>query len=93
MKRELEVGECNLSNGYIVRNIHGFDRAKATRRIYKPRPYDDAEYFYAKEINGEWKIIKDSHGSSKTVDYDNLEDIVEELVMANSAIKAKMIHN
>jgi len=62
--------------------------------ISKPRPYDDASYYYGIDgSNGMWKICKDGKVVD-TIEVDSsLDEVAEHLQMVNSAITPKMCHN
>ena len=61
--------------------------------INKPRPYDDASYYYGiNGGNGVWKICKDGKVVD-TIEVETLDDVAEHLQMINSAIKPRMCHN
>ena len=81
-----------LDDGYLMRKY-----SDGKMGINKPRPYDDAEYYYAlyDSDNGQWMICKSGKVYKRIDegDLDDLNDIVEELIMVNSGIKPKMVHN
>jgi len=64
-------------------------------KICKSRPYDDASYYYAFQdlCKETWSVYKDGIKIKDIEDFDDLNDIADELEMVNSAIKAVMIHN
>lgn len=81
-----------LSHGYFLKEY-----STGVKQITKPRPYDDAEYWWARydEARKSWGICKSSMCRKyiSEDDIDSLDDVVEELEMLNSIISPKMIHN
>lgn len=72
--------------GYILRNNGKWYYP------FKARPYDDADYYYAKSEDGEnWNVYykQKFHSSFKGV----FQDIVEYLEKCNKKIKPRLIHN
>lgn len=66
-----------------------------TNGIYHPfkaRPYDDADYYYAKSTNGtQWTIgYKGKHHMSIRGHFHDVVDLLEKL---NKDIKPRMCHN
>ena len=74
-----------LSHGYRLRN----------NRIDKPRPYDDASYYYAmtRDDGETWELFRDGKRASGISKCDGLDDAVAALLRSNSAIKPRMCHN
>ena len=67
-----------LNHGYVMK----FDK------IYKPRAYANSDYYYAIRHANDW-IVKKRGVKIKKIDFDNPNDIADELYTANSAIIAQ----
>ena len=63
------------------------------KTINKPRPYDEANYYYAIEkSDGIWDIRRDGK-LVDTIEVESNDEVAEHLNMVNSAIKPRMCHN
>lgn len=60
--------------------------------INKHRPYDEASYFYANRRGGKWFIMRDGKKIQEII-FDDINEIADELNMANSAIESRICHN
>lgn len=81
----------NIAYGYVAKKTNG------QLSINKPRPYDDADYYWAlyDENKEGWKIIF----KGKTVDImldsdiEDIDEVAEMLAMVNGPIQPRMMHN
>lgn len=73
--------------GYSIREANG-----NKYRTYKPRPYDDADYYWAlTEDKWSWDVYYQGRLVRKCVG--TFKEVVEALEEYNSKIKPKMMHN
>ena len=71
---------------YILREVNG------VKYPFKPRPYDDADYYHAKSCDGKrWTIY--FKGKYLYSINGNFYDIVDQLERLNQNINSKIIHN
>ena len=84
--RKLMKDETEEYKGYILREVNG------VKYPFKPRPYDDADYYYAGSGDGKrWTIyFKGKYHYSIN---GNFYDIVDQLERLNQNINPKMIYN
>lgn len=79
--------EKNTYKGYIL-----CERTDNKFQTYKSRPYDDADYYWARtEDKLHWDIIYKGRKRYEWVG--TFEQIIDELENFNSKISAKIIHN
>lgn len=72
--------------GYILRE------SNSLKYPFKARPYDDADYYYAKSVDGVHWIIG-YKGKCHMNMNGNFEDVVDLLERLNKNIKPKMSHD
>lgn len=71
---------------YILREANG------VQYPFKPRPYDNADYYYAKSYDGSLWII--GYKGKKYSEFKgSFEDVVDYLENLNTYIKPKMCYN
>jgi len=77
---------------------HGYTLNTKSRMITKIRPYDEAQYYFAYlNLTNEntahvFKHTLDSSIFVKTIEFDDINEVADELAMANSAIKEQIVH-
>lgn len=91
---------CNaeIKDGYREEFAHGYIGRKTNGKlsINKPRPYDDAEYYWALYDYDKlgWKIVYKGKVKNILLDEDyEIDDVVDMLEMLNSSVEPKMVHN
>lgn len=81
----------NIGYGYVAKKING------KLSINKPRPYDDAEYYWALYDDNKrgWKIIFKGKPVHIMLDSDieDIDEVAEMLEMVNGPIQPRMMHN
>ena len=74
--------------GYKLRFSNGYNGYQVT----KPRPYDDAQYYWATSEDGvHWRIILG--GKVQGEFKGEFADLVERLEELNAAIQPRMLHH
>ena len=77
-----------LTHGYVMKHYQN-----GAQQVSKPRPYDDAEYYWAVVDNDDnFTVIKCGKVINIEV-YEELTDISDFLEMINSTIKPRIVHN
>lgn len=92
------TSNAEIKDGYREELMHGYIARKQNGKISinKPRPYDDAEYYWAlyDDVKQGWKIVFKGKVKNILLDEDNeIEDVVDLLEMLNSSIKPVIVHN
>ncbi len=91
----MQAETIKLNHGYILMEYPKTETHRTTKKIYKPRPYDNANYWYAAYYAdlGVWHIQNDNQLGSRRCEQESPNDIADWLNIANSNIKPRMIHN